>query len=246
MSKDGCGAMQVVLLRVGIDLGSGGILGPLFADGTFEFIPIPDGLCVDTRTYGNTLGRHGHPFVDYFPPEMRGRMRQQPMHVDPEFITFTYGDPTRLKARLRDLAQGDLLAFYAGLRGYGFEQAPALYIIGYFEVEVAGRARELGDNIVQALFGANFHVRRSIVYADQRERLVLVKGSSASRLLHHAVRISEDGEDKAGRRIHVLSREMREIFGAFGGHVSIQRSPPRWVAQPFVDQAAQFIRSLEC
>ena len=36
--------MQVVLLRVGIDTGSGGIHGPLFADGSFEYIPIPDGF----------------------------------------------------------------------------------------------------------------------------------------------------------------------------------------------------------
>ena len=43
--------MQVVLLRVGIDTGSGGILGPLFSDGSFEYIPIPDcfaGRGVDT------------------------------------------------------------------------------------------------------------------------------------------------------------------------------------------------------
>ena len=51
--------MNVVLLRIGIDTGSGGIHGPLFADGTFEYIPIPDGHAVDERTYGNTVGRQG-------------------------------------------------------------------------------------------------------------------------------------------------------------------------------------------
>ena len=51
--------MKVVLLRIGIDSGAGGIHGPLFADGTFEYIPIPDGQAVDERTYGNTVGRHG-------------------------------------------------------------------------------------------------------------------------------------------------------------------------------------------
>ena len=55
-------AMQVVLLRVGIDTGSGGIHGPLFRDGSFEYIPIWDrfgGRGVDERTYGNTLSRKG-------------------------------------------------------------------------------------------------------------------------------------------------------------------------------------------
>ena len=42
--------MQVVLLRVGIDTGSGGILGPLFSDGLFEYIPIPDSKGLDKRT----------------------------------------------------------------------------------------------------------------------------------------------------------------------------------------------------
>jgi hypothetical protein len=39
--------MNVVLLRIGIDTGSGGIHAPLFADRTFEYIPIPDGQAVD-------------------------------------------------------------------------------------------------------------------------------------------------------------------------------------------------------
>lgn len=62
--------MQVVLLRVGIDTGSGGILGPLFKDGSFEYIPIPDktrGRGIDKRAYGDTLGRHGERLVNYFP-----------------------------------------------------------------------------------------------------------------------------------------------------------------------------------
>ena len=80
--------MNVVLLRIGIDTGSGGIHGPLFADGTFEYIPIPDGQDVDERTYGNTIERHGRRLIEYFPPSMRERMAHQPMHVDPEFESF--------------------------------------------------------------------------------------------------------------------------------------------------------------
>ena len=46
--------MKIVMLRVGIDTGSGGMHGPLFQDGTFEYIPIPDGFRKDERTYGVT------------------------------------------------------------------------------------------------------------------------------------------------------------------------------------------------
>ncbi len=238
--------MRVVLLRVGIDTGaeSGGILGPLYSDGSFEFIPIKDGFNLDERTYGNTRGRHGKLLSEYFPAQMRERMRDQSMHVDPEFVTFTYGDPTTPKAGLRALTPGDLLVFYAGLRGHDFPSLPALYIIGYFEVALAGRATNFDAATIETRFAANYHVRHPSVFAEQRERLLLVKGAAGSKLLDRAIKISEDGKDVKGMRIHVLSHEMRGVFGDFSGRVAIQRSPPRWVESPHVDSAAAFVRSL--
>ena len=236
--------MNVVLLRIGIDTGSGGIHGPLFADGTFEYIPIPDGQGVDERTYGNAVGRHGRNLIDYFPTSMRDRMADQPMHVDPEFDSFTYGDPTAPKAGLRHLKPGDLLVFYCGLQGWDFASDPALYLMGFFEVERAGKAAEFTRAELDRLYSRNFHVRHRRVFERQRESLVLVKGTAASRLLDRAVRISSVGSDRAGKPLKVLSPEMRRIFGDFGGHVSIQRSPPRWVETDFVAGAADFVRSL--
>jgi hypothetical protein len=92
--------MQVVLLRVGIDSGRGGIQAPLFEDGSFEFIPIDDrrGDCL--QTYGNTKGAHGRLLVEYFPARLKEKIQNQSMHVDPEFRTFTYGDPTLPKRGL--------------------------------------------------------------------------------------------------------------------------------------------------
>ena len=236
--------MQVVLLRVGIDTGSGGIHGPLFADGSFELIPIPDGFGVDSRTYGNTMGRRGRRFVDYFPATQRSQMDGRSMHVDPEFETFTYGDPTPPKQGLRRLQNGDFLVFYAGLSGWDFESSPALYIVGFFEVERAGLAPGFSAGELERLFGANFHVRHRGVFKQQRGKLVLVKGSSRSRLLERAVLLSEMAVDKKGRPLKVMSQPMREIFGDFGGKVSIQRSPPRWVREGNIARAERFIRSL--
>jgi len=236
--------MNVVLLRIGIDTGSGGIHGPLFADGTFEYIPIPDGHAVDKRTYGNTLGRHGRGLIDYFPASMRSRMADQPMHVDPEFDTFTYGDPTTPKAGLRHLQPGDLLVFYCGLRGWDFASDPALYLMGYFEVERAGKATEFTKTELTCFFSRNFHVRHRQVFHRQRESLVVVKGTSNSRLLHEPIRISADGKDCTGKPLKILSPAMRKVFGDFGGRVSIQRSPPRWVEPEFTARAVDFVRSL--
>lgn len=237
--------MNVVLLRIGIDTGSGGIHGPLLADGTFEYVPIPDGHSVDERTYGNTDGRHGRKLIDYFPAGRRGRMDGQSMHVDPEFESFTYGDPTSPKAGLRRLQQGDLLVFYCGLQGWDFACEPALYLMGFFEVERAGRAMEFTKSELRRAFSRNFHVRHRSVYNRQEESLVLVKGNAASRLLERPVQISQDGRDRAGKPLKVLSTEMQRVFGDFGGRVSIQRSPPRWVDSNYTAKAADFVRSLQ-
>jgi hypothetical protein len=235
--------MNVVLLRVGIDTGSGGIHGPLFEDGSFELLPIPDIFGLDERTYA-VSGRYGRPLTAYFPPSRRERMAVQSMHVDPEWETFTYGDPSIPKSGLQRLEPGDLLVFYCGLRRGDREEAPALYLAGYFEVAVAGRASDFSPEQLHALFGRNMHVRHPALFEVQRERLVLVKGGAGSRLLSRAVRISEVGRTRTGRPLQVLSREIREVFGSMQGRLSIQRSPPRWVEPAFVERAAAFVRSL--
>src|SRR5262249_8269170 len=100
---------QVVLLRVGIDAGCGGIQGPMFEDGSFDFVCIPDNQGVSVHTYGNMLGRGGKPLAGYFAEARRKVMAERHVHVDPEFETFTYGDPTPPKRSLRNLKPGDLL-----------------------------------------------------------------------------------------------------------------------------------------
>lgn len=234
--------MKVALLRVGIDAGSGGMQGPLFEDGSFDFVPIPDGFGIDTRTYGNTLGRRGNLLLDYFPKSRHARMALQSMHYDPEFTTFTYGDPTSPKAGLRHLKEGDILAFYAGLQGWGFNSPPGLYLIGFFEVAEAGLATEFSDH---SLFAENFHVRHQAVFEKQKPRLVLVRGGVGSRLLKKAVLISCVGKNISGKPLKVLSPAMQKIFGDFDGRIAIERSPTRWVKPEFIESAAGFVRSLE-
>jgi hypothetical protein len=220
--------------------------GPLFADGTFEYVPIPDDRSIDDRTYGNTLGRHGKPLADYFPPARQRTMAVCSIHYDPEFSTFTYGDPTVPKRSLRTLRNGDLLVFYAGLEGWGFNSSPALYLIGFLNVEIAGIAADFkDDDYIRKHFGENFHVRHKAVYHRQKSRLVLVRGGQGSKLFRKAVMISSVGHDVKGRDLKVLSPEMQRIFGDFRGRTSIQRSPPRWVGSPHVKEAAEYVRSLE-
>ena len=121
---------------------------------------------------------------------------------------------------------------------------PALYLMGYFEVQAAGRPADFGDQETRRLFQRNFHVRHPRVFERQRAELVLVKGSEQSRLLTKAVRISVMGRDRSGKPLKVLSPEMQNVFGTFGGRLSFQRSPTRWVNPLFVSRAVEFVRSL--
>lgn len=160
--------MKAAMLRIGIDTGVGGIHGPLFQDGSFEYIPIPDGFGIDERTYGSTMGLKGKNLVEYFPTFRQAQISKQSIHFDPEFSTFTYGDPTPPKAGLRHLEKGDLLIFYCGLEGWDFKSEPALYLMGYFEVMAAGKTKDFNPNEVKSLFAANFHVRHQQIYEQQK------------------------------------------------------------------------------
>ena len=219
--------------------------GPLLRDGSFELMPIPDRKGVDSRTYGNTPGRHGRNIIEYFPPSRQDRMRNQSLHFDPEFTTFTYGDPTPPKRGLRRLDPGDLLVFYCGLEGWDFSSAPALYLVGYFEVQAAGLANEFTQSQLLEVFGENFHVRHQTVFARQRNELVLVRGRAASRLYQKAHCLSTLSTDRAGHPLKVISAEMQDVFGSFGGRISFQRSPTRWVEDAYVKRAVEYVTSLE-
>lgn len=233
------------MVRVGIDSGCGGIQGPIFSDYSFEYIPIPDWSGNDERKYGNVYGKKARKLVEYFPKSRQKTMAECSIHFDPEFNTFTYGDPTRLKSSLQRLVKGDMLIFYCGLAGWGdFKLPPALYLIGYFEVEKAGKAMDFSEKELKVLFGENYHVRHKDVIENEKESLVLVKGSSTSRLLKKATLFSSIGKDCSGRPLKMISPEMQQIFGGFNGKTSFQRSPPRWVDCAYVSKAANYIRML--
>jgi hypothetical protein len=241
--------MQIALLRVAVDSGCGRCDGPLFKDGRFEYLPIPDDSWKDQRTYGNVLGRLGKPLSTYFPERRRAEIENTAIHFDPEFESFTYGDPTGPKAGLRWLQKNDILLFYCGLCGFDFPSSPALYLLGYFIVEAAGYSRDFPCSELKRLFSKNWHVIHAGGYDNllrKSEPLVLVKGNSRSRLFRKAHCISEVGRNRKGQPLKVLSKKMQRIFGDFCGKISIQRSPTRWITdEPWVTKTAKFIKTLD-
>jgi Nucleotide modification associated domain 3 len=237
--------MNVVLLRVGIDTGCGGIHSPLFEDGTFEFVPIPDWRRLDERTYGNSKRKARRAFAEYFPERKQEEARCQEMHVDPEFESFTYGDPTPPKRGLAAMETGDLLVFYAGMEGWRHAAPPALYLAGFFRVKLAGFARSFTREEIRREFRRNFHVRHPAVYADDQEKLVLIKGGKGSRLFRKAHLIGKTYARKDRPGWQMITPAMAKVFGRFGGIGSLQRSTPRWVEERLISKAERFVEALD-
>lgn len=220
---------KVLLLRVGIDSGCGGTLGPIFPDGTFEYVPIPESPeYVSPRSvyYRDLPARHGGTLAQYVPR----RYRDAPAHYDPEFETFTYGDPTRNKrAQLLRLDDGDLLVFYAGLCQEGVRTTSRLYIIGYFTVASAESVNVTNSwpppNSSHLL--GNAHLRRN----RPDDGLVVVCGHArSSRLLDRAIAISDEAQTAT-----------KEVENRIAIHGSLKRAIGRWVPSEYIVNAVDWI-----
>jgi hypothetical protein len=220
---------KMLLLRVGIDSGCGRTLAPIFADGTFEYVPIPEGeqRWGPRSVYFRDLpARHGGTLAQHVPK----RYRESAAHHDPEFDTFSYGDPTRNKrGQLLRLDAGDFLTFYAGLRPHGCRGGGRLYIIGYFTVHAVYSFDSAGTwppAEAQHLLN-NAHFRRS--QADNG--LVVVHGDACtSRLLDRAMLISDEAQ-----------RATVETQTKLGIRGSLQRAIGRWVPPEYMGSALDWI-----
>jgi hypothetical protein len=166
---------KALLLRVGIDRGTGGALAPIFADGSFEYIPVPE--TEPTRcslTFASLPTRRGQSLAAFVPR----RIASRPAHIDPDFDAFVYGDAAPHKRRqLLRLESGDLLVCYAGLEPWPKQDIPRLFAIGWFEVNEAHSltAQQVAaDRTLQQRFGNTAHFLRD----PPDPKLALIEGAS--------------------------------------------------------------------
>ena len=113
---------RAVAVNVAANTNEPGFRGPVYPDGTFAYVPIPESAA--------TLPRGRFPIDEPLPTyddlslsfDLPDALRSTPVHADPEFpgvhgrTRATYGDPYAVKAgRIATLAPGDWLYFYATL-----------------------------------------------------------------------------------------------------------------------------------
>jgi hypothetical protein len=202
--------MRAIAINIGANTNAPGFRGPVYSDGTFEYIPIPESepTRVQVPTYGDLdLGI-----------TVPDEVLDVPVHLDPEFAEYscceryTYGDEHGVKAGpLSTLEMGDYLLFYATLSQV---DEPAswqpsewgAYLIGGFRVEqvVTGEEYEELSDSKQAPFRNNAHVKR-----EQCDARVLISGDSdESTLYEKAVPLSgSDGGTVPNRIVTELSSD---------------------------------------
>jgi hypothetical protein len=179
---------RIFIINVGANTTSP-LQSPLFPDGRFEFVPIPESQPLNHHeflTYADLRQFYApnKALLDCFSnaptdPQMK-------VHNDPEFATFTYGDHIRQKGNLDDLRTGDFLFFLARLVPYDehFHEEQAIFaLIGYLEVE------ERIDSLshITPAFSRNAHVLRWKANPASFNEYAIFKGSVRSRRFRYAV-----------------------------------------------------------
>ena len=180
------------MANVGVNSIHRGLFSPLFADGTFEFVPIPsfsENLDLEPRVIRyRDLRSHNNPDRDLrqFVSE---NFWNAACHNDPEFETFTYGDvgENGRSSSLTKMAIGDVLLFLARLEGWqsGRRTGQAgFHLIGGLLAEYAGWV--VRQSPEEDRFENNAHPYRGDA------RFWGVAGSDQSRRFQRAVPISRE------------------------------------------------------
>jgi hypothetical protein len=210
---------RAVAINVGANTTEPGFRGPIYPDGRFQFVPIPE--TEPTRepvpTYAD-LDLEGVPGYD---PLAIG---DQPVHLDPSFAeypcceAYTYGDPHPVKAGpIAELSPGDWLLFYATLSTAAERSPPdsadleladwiapdwGAYLIGAFRIEMLlAPEQDTGSAALSSAdrerFRTNAHLRR----ADFDARVLGAGDTTDSRLFDRAVPLSSRGAGSDPNRL---------------------------------------------
>jgi hypothetical protein len=196
---------RAVAINVAANTNQPGVRGPIFPDGRFEYLPIPESEPTKRRvpTYADLETT----------VELPDGADELPVHLDPEFAEYpcceryTYGDPFGVKARpLLSLTAGDYVFFYATLSTAGEPThewiAPewGTYIIGQFRLArdpISGEEFAELPAETRAVFENNAHLKR-----EEFDAKVLMEGAEdESGLYETAIPLSSPEAGATANRI---------------------------------------------
>lgn len=163
---------EAVAINVAANTTLPGFRGPVFPDGSFTYVPIPERepTAEPVPTYGDLAPELDLPFA--LPEELHERR----VHLDPAFAEYalcdahTYGDEHGVKAGpIATLDPGDYLLFYATLTTHGEPDREwvlpewGAYVVGGFRVAevVTGERYRALPEAERERFAGNAHVKRT-------------------------------------------------------------------------------------
>ncbi len=190
--------MRSVAINVGANTNDPGFRGPIYPDGSFAFIPIPESepTSIPVPTYGELEVRCALP----------ASVLDTRMHLDPSFAelglceAYTYGDPYGVKARpLLDLSAGDCVYFYASLTPEGSGHAEwisdqwGVYLIGQFVLAIDPVDPAEWDSLspdIERVLRSNAHWKRETFDA----KVLLLGDDAHSALFSRAIPLNVPGD----------------------------------------------------
>ncbi len=170
------------IVNVGVNASHGSIRSPLFPNGRFILLPIPERKgfenCPEILTYSDILKDTGSLRKRILP----SRHFNTKVHNDPEFETYTYGDypgSVPKASKLKRLGTGDYIFFLSRLVEFDGEAygTAGFYIVGYLRIERIFRdiARKPSQQILSSISG-NAHVKRGLCCEQYFDRFWVFKG----------------------------------------------------------------------
>ena len=219
---------QALLLRIGADTYNSGTLAPIFEDGTWYYIPIPESNenTLFPFTYQEIPTPDNRFTIGEWLPK---RIQFQKPHFDPEFWMFTYGEPIGKAPKIKQLtrlSKGDLLLFTAGLvkrlkknppaiYNSKKDPTPELYLIGMFEIEDVKKIRYNSplSSIHKEKLSLNAHALRR----PQRSFLSVRGNPDSSFILKYPLKLTANTEhisvwkNKVYPRKELIRRGLKKI-----------------------------------
>lgn len=187
--------MSLVLVGVAADSDNASNCPPIFEDGSFEYIPIPEQYeTTEVATY-QSRGFDTHLSYVVHHDEETDAFDEVPIHHDPNFVSLTFGDPGKSRSKLLSLSEDDVLGFYCGLTPPGKTRPKHRYLIGYFVVDRVIDFNALDESEVEDEVERNqnnAHLKRYLVNRDPRHLadLAVVQGKQPGGLLDEAIKLS--------------------------------------------------------
>lgn len=225
--------MQAILVRIGIDHAYGQWNAPADpATGEFVYVPIPEksGIafhqgceCYYTDLEHNLMQFAASVNCDLFKHLKCPRnLFDQPMHLDPDFVHLTYGDVgDKRGSHIRQLAENDLLVFYAGLRPCRPCNHKLIYaLVGLYVVDDVARVSQISKD----RWHENAHTRK--VKRGATDIVVRAKPDISGRLQ----RFIEIGEYRDGA--YRVRHDLLKTWGGLSvknGYLQRSARPPRFL-----------------